>query len=234
MDPDDLHSRQRERREVRHWVDDELGLVRLAGAFSPEFGKRFANRLDRETDRVWRDARRERQNVTRAQCAADAFERLFSGTSSTNAGTTDLMFVCDLNAWARGHAHPGEVAQIVGGGPVPVSVMRSQAVDAFVKAALHDGTQVDTIVHYGRRRPALLQSVLDLGDPPAFDGVVCSEEGCDRRFGLQWDHKDPCANGGPTRKRNLQALCDPHHVDKTERDRKAGLLHGNRTGRGPP
>jgi hypothetical protein len=31
-----------------------------------------------------------------------------------------------------------------------------------------------------------------------------------------------------------QALCNPHHVEKTERDRKAGLLHGNRTGRGPP
>jgi hypothetical protein len=117
MDPDDLHSRQRERRELRHWVDDELGLVRFAGAFSPEFGKRFANRLDRETDRVWRDARHERRKVTRAQCAADAFERLFSGMSSTKAGTTDLMFVCDLNAWARGHAHPGEVAHIVGGGP---------------------------------------------------------------------------------------------------------------------
>ena len=126
------------------------------------------------------------------------------------------MFVCDLNAWARGHAHPGEVAQIVGGGPVPVSVMRQLATDAFVKAALHDGTKVDTMVHYGRRRPALLQSVLDLGDPPAFDGVLCSEAGCDRRFGLQWDHKDPCLNGGPTRKRNLQALCDPHHVDKTD------------------
>ena len=144
------------------------------------------------------------------------------------------MFVCDLNAWARGHAHPGEVAHIVGGGPVPISVMREQAVNAFVKVAFHDGTKVDTIVHYGRRRPALLQSVLDLGDPPAFDGVKCAEEGCDRRFGLQWDHKDPCANGGPTRKRNLQALCDPHHVDKTERDRKAGLFNGNRTDRGPP
>ena len=41
-----------------------LGLVRFTGAFSPEFGKRFANRLDRETDRVWRHARHERRDVT--------------------------------------------------------------------------------------------------------------------------------------------------------------------------
>lgn len=39
MDPEDLHSRQRERREDRHWVDDEHGLVRFAGAFSPEFAE---------------------------------------------------------------------------------------------------------------------------------------------------------------------------------------------------
>ena len=60
---------------------------------------------------------------TRAQCAADAFERLFEG-KGIGTGRTDLVFVYDLDAYARGHAHPGEVAQILGGGPLPVSIVR--------------------------------------------------------------------------------------------------------------
>jgi hypothetical protein len=203
-------------------------------ALTPEFGTRFAQRLDAETDRVWREARREGRSVTRAQCAADAFERLFEGTGNGAGSSTDLVLVYDLNGWVRGHTHAGEVGHILGGGPCPVSVARKLAVDAFVKVVLHDGTKVRTIIHYGRRRPALLQTVLDLGDPPDFDGVTCAQEGCDRRFGLQWDHKDPVANHGPTSAANFQPLCHPHHTEKTERDRRAGLLNGSRTKRGPP
>jgi len=59
--------------------------------------------------------------------------------------------------------------------------------------------------------------------------VTCAEIGCDRRYGLEWDHVDPRANGGPTSLANLKPECKPHHWDKTERDRKAGIL-----GRSPP
>jgi len=31
----------------------------------------------------------------------------------------------------------------------------------------------------------------------------------------------------------MQGLCGPDHWDKTERDRRAGLLHGNRNERAP-
>jgi hypothetical protein len=76
--------------------------------------------------------------------------------------------------------------------------------------------------------------VLDLGDPPDFDGATCTAEGCDRQFGLQWDHVDPIANRGPTSADNLQPLCWPHHAEKTERDRSAGLLNQPGKERGPP
>jgi hypothetical protein len=101
--------------------------------------------------------------------------------------------------------------------------------DAFVKVVLHDGVDIQTVAHHGRRRSAELNTALELGAPPAFNGVVCAEPGCNRTYGLQWDHVDPCANGGLTSLGNMQPLCIPHHVDKTERDRKAGLL----TGAGP-
>jgi 5-methylcytosine-specific restriction endonuclease McrA len=94
--------------------------------------------------------------------------------------------------------------------------------DAFIKAVIHDGVNVHTVKHFGRHRPAALQTILDLGPPPDFTGASCRE--CGRKYNLQWDHIDPVANGGPTCYVNAQALCIPDHVAKTERDRKAGLL----------
>ncbi len=50
------------------------------------------------------------------------------------------------------------------------------------------------------------------------------EQGCGRRFGLEWDHDDPLANRGPTSFDNLKARCRSHHREKTQRDRQAGLI----------
>ena len=87
---------------------------------------------------------------------------------------------------------------------------------------IHEGVTIHTVEHFGRHIPAELRTTLELGPLPDLDGVVCSEQGCDRRYGLEWDHEDPLANGGPTSCDNLSPKCRPHHWDKTERDRKAG------------
>jgi hypothetical protein len=112
-------------------------------------------------------------------------------------------------------------------------VVRAQALDAVVKVVVRDGRKIDTVVHYGRRIPAVLRTALELGDPSRLDGPVCSDDDCDRRHGLEWDHIEPCANGGPTSYENLQSKCGPDHWAKTERDRVAGL-RGRRRKRGPP
>jgi hypothetical protein len=93
-----------------------------------------------------------------------------------------------------------------------------------LKAVLHDGVEIHTIAHFGRRYPAVLRTALMLGAPSAFEGPICSEPGCDRRYHLERDHVDPCANGGKTSFENLSSPCWPHHQMKTERDRNAGLL----------
>jgi hypothetical protein len=191
----------------------------------------FVNRLDRETDRLWRMARRAGEPPPRAALAADAFLRMTDGTGRT--GGTDLVVAVDLRAYRRGHAHEGEVCRIVGDGPIPVDIARELAKDAFVKVVLHDGVAVHTVAHLGRKRPAHLETAPLLGAPPDFDGVTCSKDGCDRRYGLQWDHIDPVANDGLTARDNLQRLCVPHYTEKTERDRKAGLLRGKRKERAP-
>ena len=123
---------------------------------------------------------------------------------------------------------------MIGGGPVPVSVAKDLATDAFLKAVIHDGKQIQTVAHFGRRIPAELRTALDLGSPPKLEGVSCAEEGCGRRYGLEWDHVDPLAHGGVTSYENLQAACWPHHRAKTERDREAGLLGRAGGRRAPP
>jgi 5-methylcytosine-specific restriction endonuclease McrA len=103
-----------------------------------------------------------------------------------------------------------------------VSLARELGKDAFLKAVLHDGVDIHSVAHFGRHRPAPLQTALDLGSPPEFEGVTCND--CDRKYFLEWDHVDPVVNGGPTSFENLEPRCGPCHDKKTERDRRAGRL----------
>jgi hypothetical protein len=144
------------------------------------------------------------------------------------------VYVCDVNAAVRGRTEGDELCHVIGGGPVPVSVVRAAAVDAFVKVVVRDGSKIDSVVHYGRRVPAELRTALELGDPERLDGAVCSEAGCDRRYRLELDHEDPVANGGPSSNENLKFKCGPDHGAKTERDRRAGRLGDRRGERAPP
>lgn len=220
IDPDDLHHRQRAARYHRHWRD-EMGMVRYSGAMLPEQGIPFITRLEAETDRERRAARRAGLAETREQHAADAFARMVAGEGKGHAVRADVVFVCDVTTGA---------AHIVGGGPVPMSTVREATRDAFIKAVVHDGVQVDSVVHYGRKKiPAVLRTVLDLGDAPDFNGVDCID--CGRKFGIEWDHADPVANNGPTTRRNLKPRCWDCHHEKTERDRLAGLLDRTVEGR---
>ncbi|MGQ0521463.1 MAG: HNH endonuclease signature motif containing protein [Actinomycetota bacterium] len=223
---EELAARQRKARTFRHWRD-ELGMVRFSGALEPVVGVPIVHRIDAECDRIRRAARREGSVEPREAFAADAFAKLLSGQGTPSARRADVVFVCDLRAYRRGHAEEGEQCHVIGGGPVPVSAVRDAIDDAFVKAVTHDGVRIDTVVHYGRHIGAALRTALDLGHAPDFEGAVCATPGCGWRWGLEWDHVDPVANGGPTSFANLEGLCPPCHRAKTEADRRAGLL-GNR------
>jgi hypothetical protein len=134
----------------------------------------------------------------------------------------------------RGHAHPGEPVHLIGGGPIPVSLVRELSGDAFLKAVLHDGVDLHTVKHFGRHIRAEVRTALELGRPPGFGGLQCADVNCDRRHHLEIDHKNPKANWGPGAYDNFQALCWPHHQEKTARDRQAGLLGPRSPGPDPP
>ena len=63
---------QRRVRSVQHWVDD-LGMVAGRFRLPPEVGMPLVNRLDAETDRVRRAARKDGSVEARDAHAADAF-----------------------------------------------------------------------------------------------------------------------------------------------------------------
>jgi hypothetical protein len=146
-----------------------------------------------------------------------------------------VVFVCSIDAYRRGHTHGDELCHVIGSGPVPVDVVRDAvADDAFVKAAVMRGVEIQTVAHFGRRMSAELRTALELGPAPTFEGAVCVEPGCDRRHHLERDHVDPVANDGMTSYENVEFRCRPHHWAKTERDRRAGLLTRRRAERAPP
>ena len=227
-DPKDLHHRQHHARHLKRWVDG-LGMRCGQWALPPDVGVAFENRLDAEIDRIRDLAPTDSSegSETRAQHGADALVNLVMGGGAvTGKARTELVIVIDLNAYRRGTAQEDEVCHIIGGGPIPADIAREMGKDAFLKAVIHDGVRIHTIKHFGRYRPAALQTALDLGPPPAFPGVEC-ECGCGRRTGLQWDHHDPVANGGPTCEDNLGPKCWESHHHKTEQDRTAGRLGPN-------
>ena len=195
----------------------------------------MVNRLDAETDRVRRAARKGGNTEPRDAHAADAFVTMTSGSGTGKSARADVVFVCSLGAYRRGSTERDELCHVIGAGPVPVSVVRDAvANDAFIKAVLLRGVQIDTVAHLGRRMSAELRTALELGPPETLDGAVCVEDGCDRRHDLEMDHDDPVANGGVTSYENIKLRCKPDHWAKTERDRKAGLLDGRAEERGPP
>lgn len=229
-DPRELHRLQHHARHFRHWRD-RLGMVCFSGALTPEVGVPFVHRLESATQRMRRENHNDGSEHERWEAtAADALSELLSCSGPSRSGRAELVIVCDLFAWRRGHAHRGETCRIVDGGPVPVELAHELTRDAFLKAALHDGVALHTIKHFGRHLPAELRTALDLGPVPSFTGAQCAD--CGSRWGLEYDHVNPIANGGATQYSNLQPRCWQDHQEKTDRDRRAGLLGSSR--RGPP
>lgn len=229
----ELHRRQRAARRFRHWRDG-LGMICFDGALPPECGIPFVNRIERRAQQLHRAARRSGAVERFEAHAADAIVELAGEGGAQRGGRpmTELVVVCDVFAWRRGHRHDGEPCHVVGGGPIPVDVVKELSKDAFFKIVLHDGKDIQRVHHAGRRYTAELRTALDLGPVPAFTGRECAD--CGRRgYGMEYDHDDPVAHTGPTSYGNMKSRCRPCHTLKTERDREAGLLGPKAKARGP-
>ncbi len=117
----------------------------------------------------------------------------------------------DLDALLRGGPPEGELCEIAGYGPVPVSVIEDLLAteNPFIIGILTKSDALVGVYHHGRHPNAHQRSALDFLDP------LCAAEGCSSRAGLQYDHREDFAKTRITAFDLLDRLCRHHHRKKT-------------------
>jgi len=210
-DQEDKHNRIRAERHVRSWTGPD-GAWRLAAQGTPEAGARFMARLQPIADEIFKTARAEGRHEPTEAYAFDALMRLADdGDSAPRArGGTKVLVRVDFETLVRGCAGDGEVCEIAGFGPVPVSVVEellAQA-DTFLAAVLTKGQRVTGVAHLGRRPTAAQVSGLQWLYPS------CAVEGCSAPA-RQWDHRQDWARTYRTPFDGLDGYCCHHHDKKT-------------------
>jgi hypothetical protein len=240
---EERYARQRRLRSFRHWVDPE-GM--LAGQFrlTPDAGAAVVRAIGREADRHYRRAYREGRRESAEAYAADALVGLVTGDGLLGARSgrgAEVVVMVSHEALRRGFvdADAGGVCEVLGFGAVPVSRVRELLPDAFLKGVVVEGKRVTKVKHFGRHRPAEVDTALLTQAFLAKGRVECVVEGCGRTVGIEWDHAEPFAKGGPTSADNLNPMCD---YDNQLKARAGVVARGNRwvrlakesSGRAPP
>ena len=117
----------------------------------------------------------------------------------------------DFDALVRGFPSEGEVCEIPGIGPVPVSVVRAMLAsgNAVLAVVVTKGVDVVNVAHLGRRATAHQLSALQWRDPE------CPALGCSEKAFLEIDHREDWAETKITLLGLLQRPCKHHHSKKT-------------------
>jgi hypothetical protein len=125
-----------------------------------------------------------------------------------------IMIRVDLDTLLRGFPIEGELCEIAGYGPIPVSVIQDLIANenAFIVGLLTKSEQLIGVYHHRRRPNAHQQSALDFIYPG------CAAAGCPARAGLQYDHRQDWAKTKFTAFDLLDRLCPHHHALKTRKN----------------
>ena len=113
------------------------------------------------------------------------------------------------------------MCKIPGVGPISPERAREIASDAFLSGLFY-GTDLRHFRRWTRNTSVGVLTALQLGEPPAFDGVKCID--CGRRFRNEKDHSAPHVAGGFSSTTNLKWRCYGCHQEKTAEDRRSGKL----------
>jgi 5-methylcytosine-specific restriction endonuclease McrA len=219
----ELGSRQRAARSARSY-SDELGMTHIHVALEPHVGTPIVARAEAEAARVARRSRAEGGHEPFEAHLADAYAALLSGSGKGPARRPELVVLVSHEVATRGwrDVKADEVCKIPGIGPVAPEVARAIAKDAFLSGVFYDGTDLRQFQRWGRHIPIEVLIALELGEPPSFHGVACTD--CGNRFRNEFDHVVPRAAHGPTSRANLQPRCWRCHQAKTKRERKVSVL----------
>jgi hypothetical protein len=215
-DPEATHRRIHKERSVHSYTDAE-GAWNCHVQGTPERGAAFDAVLNELTDEVFRQARTDGRREPREAYAFDALmlmaDRAKHGPDQktkkprSNPRYTALLRA-DLAALTRGDLEDGEICEIAGVGPVPVSVARDLLGDAILKLVITKGVDVANVVHLGRG-PTAAQRVALLWRSPK-----CANEACSRTI-TETDHTEPWVVTKHTVLGELEPLCGFDHWLKT-------------------
>ena len=128
-----------------------------------------------------------------------------------NGSSAKVIVRVDLDALLRGYPVTGELAELVGYGPVAVSAIRDMidTGDPFLAAVATKGVDVVGVAHLGRKATAHQQTCLEWLYP------TCAAEGCSAVSRLEVDHRLDWATTRVTVVDLLDRLCSHHHGLKT-------------------
>ena len=231
-----LAERQHDARSARSYRD-QLGMVNLNLVLEPHVGTPIVNRAEAEAARLHRKARKEGRYEPFERHLADAYAGMLSGGATiARSRRPELVVLVSHEIVTRGwdEVREGELCKIPGVGPLSPETARKIAGDAFLTGVFYDGKDLRQVRRWTRNTPVEVLLALELGHPPEFDGVKCTD--CGKRFGTEHDHLEPHCAGGPASCDNLEPRCWSCHRAKTEKDRRAGKLTPRAPGeeRGPP
>jgi len=206
-------ARIRAGRFLRTFTDGE-GAWNLVARGPVEVGARIEAALAPLIDEGFTRARAAGRREAREAYAFDALDTLTTQGGSPDAGSRGrpnlrhlALVRVDLAALVRGGVQDGELCEITGVGPIPVSVARNLLGESILELVVTRGVDVANVTHLGRG-PSAAQQIAVLWTSP-----VCTVEGCSRRR-TEYDHRTPWAQTHHTRLDDLDPLCRHHHDRK--------------------
>jgi len=206
------HKQIHKTRFLKSWRDPDGAFI-IKGRMTVANGALVMAALKPLQDEIFKAARKSGAHERPDAYAADALMALCdaktASTTKTSRPNVVMNIRVDIDALKRGHTEHGEICEIAGVGPIPVSTATEYLGEAFLKLLVIDGTDIRTIAHMGRALPAKLRTAVEERDR------VCQVPTCDTSIGLEIDHIIPFAEGGPTTFQNLVRLCKRHHLQKT-------------------
>ena len=212
-DAESEHERLRRSRGFRSWTGKD-GAFCFSGRATPETGAKFLTVIEERQAQVLKKARANGERDPFDAYALDALVELVTeergpGTGRrTRPGATVVVHVA-YEALIRGSVADGEECEIAGVGPIPVVVAKRLMEDSILRVLVIKGGVPIAVTPGKRTIPPALRVLLEARDRE------CVVPGCDVTRGLQIDHREDFARGGPTNEDNCALLCLRHHDMKT-------------------
>jgi hypothetical protein len=215
-DPDATHRRIHAERRARFSTDAEGGR-NLYARGTIDRVSRIENALQPLVETLFQTAWAEGRREPREAYVFDALVMLAEHDPAPEADTTKkrapkpaamMLFHLPFEAMVRGKLEGEETCEIVGAGPVPISVARELLGEAILKLVITKGVDVVNVVHLGRG-PTAAQKIALLWTSPKCSNIECS------RMGVEIDHNQPWADKHQTVLANLDPFCGHDHDLKT-------------------